>query len=167
MPLLQLDGPALARRVGEAVPESVIPSFASLSSESGFTGLKDYQDASQETLWVEAPYIAEVAAFLQQDEELDFQYLNAISAIDFVGHFELVYHLTSFRKGHKATMRARLEGRENLTAPSVYHLWRGADFQEREIWDLMGIRFEGHPNMKRIMLWEGFEGHPLRKDFLG
>ena len=167
MPLLQFDGPALARRVGEAVPDSVIPSFASLSSESGFTGLKDYQDVSQEALWVKAPYIAEVAAFLQQDEELDFQYLNAISAIDFVGHFELVYHLTSFRKGHKATMRARLEGRENLTAPSVYHLWRGADFQEREIWDLMGIRFEGHPNMKRIMLWEGFEGHPLRKDFLG
>ena len=167
MALLQLDGPALARRVGDAVPDSVIPSFASLSSESRFTGLKDYQDASQEALWVEAPYIAEVAGFLQQDDELDFQYLNAISAIDFVGHFELVYHLTSFRKGHKATMRARLEGRENLAAPSVYHLWRGADFQEREIWDLMGIRFEGHPNMKRIMLWEGFEGHPLRKDFLG
>jgi NADH:ubiquinone oxidoreductase subunit C len=49
----------------------------------------------------------------------------------------------------------------------VYHLWRGANFQEREIWDLMGIRFEGHPNMKRIMLWEGFQGHPLRKDYLG
>ena len=162
MPLLQFDGPALARRVGEAVPDSV----ASLS-ESGFTGSKDFQDIFQGVLWVRTPYIAEVAAFLQQDEELDFQYLNAISAIDFVGHFELVYHLTSFRKGHKAAMRARLEGRENLTAPSVYHLWRGADFQEREIWDLMGIRFEGHPNMKRIMLWEGFEGHPLRKDFLG
>ena len=45
-------------------------------------------------------------------------------------------------------------------------VWKGADFQEREIWDLMGVRFTGHPNMKRIMLWEGFDGHPLRKDFL-
>ena len=153
MPLLQLDGPALARRVSDAVPDAV-----ELSTSRG---------GDNTALWVKTPFIADVAAFLQQDEELDFQYLNSISAIDFVGHFELVYHLTSFRKGHKATMRARLEGRENLTAPSVYHLWRGADFQEREIWDLMGIRFEGHPNMKRIMLWEGFEGHPLRKDFLG
>ena len=162
MALLQLDGPVLARRVGDAVPDSLDP-----LSESGFSGLKGFQDIYQGALWVRTPYISDVAAFLRQDEELDFQYLNAISAIDFVGHFELVYHLTSFRKGHKATMRARLEGRENLTAPSVYHLWRGADFQEREIWDLMGIRFDGHPNMKRIMLWEGFEGHPLRKDFLG
>jgi len=164
MSLLQLDGPTLAQRVSDALPDSVVPAFAPPLSDSG---LKNFQDFYQETLWVKAPCIADVAAFLQQDEELDFQYLNAISAIDFVGHFELVYHLTSFRKGHKATMRARLEGREDLTAPSVYHLWRGADFQEREIWDLMGIRFEGHPNMKRIMLWEGFEGHPLRKDFLG
>ena len=118
-------------------------------------------------MWVRSDAIADVAAFMRQDDELDFQFLNAISAIDFIGHFELVYHLTSFRKGHKATMRARLAGREDLSAPSVYHLWRGADFQEREIWDLMGIRFEGHPNMKRIMLWEGFDGHPLRKDYLG
>ena len=151
--LLQLDGPTLAQRVAEAVPDSVeIPAP---------TGPDDT------ALWVKTPYIADVAAFLQQDDELDFQYLNSISAIDFVGHFELVYHLTSFSKGHKATMRARLGGREDLVAPSVYHLWRGADFQEREIWDLMGVRFEGHPNMKRIMLWEGFEGHPLRKDFVG
>ena len=151
--LPQLDVRTLAERVTGAVPDSL---------ESPATNGR-----ADSALWVEAPRIADIAAFLQQDDELDFQYLNAISAIDFVGHFELVYHLTSFRKGHKATMRARLEGRENLSAPSVYHLWRGADFQEREIWDLMGIRFEGHPNMKRIMLWEGFEGHPLRKDFLG
>ena len=148
MALAQVAGCELARRVGEAVPGAV----------DGWDG---------DTLWIMPPSIAEVAAFLQGDGELDFQYLNAISAIDYVGHFELVYHLTSFRRGHKATVRARLGGREELRAPSVYQVWRGADFQEREIWDLMGIRFEGHPNMKRIMLWEGFEGHPLRRDFAG
>ena len=154
MALAQLDGDFLAPRVAVAAPDAVT------SAPPGAAGDR------AAALWVNPPGIADAAAFLLQDNELDFQYLNAISAIDYIGHFELVYHLTSFRRGHKAAMRARLPGRDNLSAPSVYHLWRGADFQEREIWDLMGIRFDGHPNMKRIMLWEGFEGHPLRKDFL-
>ena len=148
MALTQLGGAELARRVGEEVPGAV-------------------DEWSEDTLWVKPHSISGVAGFLQRDCDLDMQYLNSVSAIDYIGHFELVYHLTSFRRGHKATMKSRLPGREELSAPSVYHLWRGADFQEREIWDLMGIHFEGHPNMKRIMLWEGFQGHPLRKDFLG
>jgi len=148
MALTQLGGPELAERVDEAVPGAV-------------------RQWSEDSLWVNPAAIADVARFLQSDGGLDMQYLNSISAIDYIGHFELVYHLTSFRQGHKATVRARLPGRDGLSAPSVYHLWRGADFQEREIWDLMGIRFDGHPNMKRIMLWEGFQGHPLRKDFTG
>ncbi len=147
MALTQLGGAELARRVDEAVPGAV----------DQWTG---------DTLWINPTSISQVAGFLQNDDDLDMEYLNSISAIDYIGHFELVYHLTSFRKGHKVTVKSRLPGREDLSAPSVYHLWRGADFQEREIWDLMGIRFEGHPNMKRIMLWEGFQGHPLRKDYL-
>ena len=154
MALTPLAGSDMAQLVQEAVPGAV-------------DALRQAQDGNGDTLWVKPPFIADVAAFLQRDGDLDFQYLNAISAIDYVGHFELVYHLTSFRKRRKSTVKARLAGRDELHAPSVYHLWRGADFQEREIWDLMGIRFDGHPNLKRIMLWEGFEGHPLRKDFLG
>ena len=154
MALTPLAGSDMAQLVQEAVPGAV-------------DALRQAQDGNGDTLWVKPPFIADVAAFFQRDGDLDFQYLNAISAIDYVGHFELVYHLTSFRKRRKATVKARLAGRDELHAPSVYHLWRGADFQEREIWDLMGIRFDGHPNLKRIMLWEGFEGHPLRKDFLG
>ena len=107
-----------------------------------------------------------MARFLRDDPDLDFQFLNSISAVDFIEHFEVVYHLTSFRHQHTAVLKARVMGREDLSLPSVYHVWRGADFQEREVWDLMGIRFDGHPNLKRIMLWEGFEGHPLRKDYL-
>ena len=63
-------------------------------------------------------------------------------------------------------IKSKVFGREELSAPSVISVWQGADLQEREIWDLMGIHFEGHPNMKRVLLWEGFPGHPLRKDFL-
>ena len=117
-------------------------------------------------VWVKPSKIAEVCAFLKSDPGLDFNFLNSISAVDYINHFEVVYHLTSLRKQHTAIVKTRLDGRADLMLPSVYHLWRGADFQEREIWDLMGIAFSGHPNMKRIMLWEGFDGHPLRKDYL-
>ena len=147
MALTQLSGADLAQRVDGVVPGAV-------------------DEWADDTLWVRPAFISDVAGFLQADGDFDMQYLNSITAVDYIGHFELVYHLTSFRKGHKATVKSRLSGREDLSAPSVYHLWRGADFQEREIWDLMGIRFDGHPNMKRIMLWEGFEGHPLRRDYL-
>ena len=117
-------------------------------------------------VWVKPSLIGAVSKFLREDSDLDFQFLNSISAVDFIEHFELSYHLTSMQRLHTALVKTRVYGRENLTVPSVYGVWRGADFQEREIWDLMGIHFEGHPNMKRIMLWEGFSGHPLRKDYL-
>ncbi len=120
----------------------------------------------ENAVWVRSSQIAAVATLMRDDPSLDFQFLNSISAVDFIEYFALVYHLTSLRQQHSAIVKARIYGREALTAPSVYQVWRGADFQEREIWDLMGLYFEGHPNMKRIMLWEGFEGHPLRKDFL-
>jgi len=63
-------------------------------------------------------------------------------------------------------IKTRLSGREEPAISSVTDIWQGADLQEREVWDLMGIRFEGHPNMKRVLLWEGFPGHPLRRDFV-
>ena len=117
-------------------------------------------------VWVQPDHVEKVARFLRDDPVLDFQFLNSISAVDFIDHFEVVYHLTSLRYQHTAVVKTRVLGREDLSLPSVYGVWRGADFQEREVWDLMGVRFEGHPNMKRIMLWEGFQGHPLRKDYL-
>ncbi|MDA0263795.1 MAG: NADH-quinone oxidoreductase subunit C [Chloroflexi bacterium] len=149
MAVQQLGVVELAEKVGGALPESLAP---------------DRPDDG--ALWVNAPKIADVAAFLRSDAGLDFNFLSSISAVDYISHFDVVYHLTSFSKRHTALMKTRLDGRYELALPTVYHLWRGADFQEREIWDLMGIRFEGHPNLKRIMLWEGFDGHPLRKDYL-
>ena len=147
MAVQQLTGEELSERVGAAVPDSVV------ASDDG-------------VLFVEPAKIADVAGFMKSDSRLDFNFLNSISAVDYINHFEVVYHLTSMNKHHTAIVKPRLDGRDELTLPSVYHLWRGADFQEREIWDLMGISFSGHPNLKRIMLWEGFDGHPLRKDYL-
>ena len=147
MAVNSMAGQALAERLGEAIQESV-------------------EEWDSTAVWVDPPRIQEVARFLRDDPDLDFQFLNSISAVDYIEYFELVYHVTSFERQHTAVVKARVYGRESLSVPSVYEVWRGADFQEREVWDLMGIHFEGHPNMKRIVLWEGFEGHPLRKDYL-
>jgi len=147
MPVELMAGPELAGRLGQGVEDSV----------------ERWDSAA---VWIQPPRIQEVARFLRDDPSLDFQFLNSISAVDFIEYFELVYHVTSFERQHTAVVKARVYGRESLSVPSVYDVWRGADFQEREVWDLMGIQFEGHPNMKRIVLWEGFEGHPLRKDYL-
>ncbi len=115
---------------------------------------------------VERMSIAAVMRFLKTADDFDFSYLNNLTAVDNLDHFEVIYHLTSFTHKHMLCVKTRVDGRENLEVPSVTSVWQGADFQEREVYDLLGIRFAGHPNLKRIALWDGFEGHPLRKDFL-
>ena len=117
------------------------------------------------SVWIEPHLVGDVDYFLKNDPKLAFNYLNAVSAVDYIECFEIVYHLTSFEFNHSAVIKARIYDRETPTIPSVVAIWPGADFQEREVWDLMGVAFEGHPNLKRIMLWEGFPGHPHRKDF--
>jgi len=131
--------------------------------EEKFTG--SIVESNQDSFVVKSAFLLAVAAFLKDTPGLDFGYLNYITAIDYYDHFEVVYQLVSLEHNHSLVLRTRCDQRDNPTLPSVVSLWRGADLQEREIYDLMGIRFEGHPNMKRIALWEGFQGHPLRKDY--
>ena len=97
---------------------------------------------------------------------MDFKLLNSITAVDYIEFFQLIYHLTSLTHNHCVVIKVDIFDRSNPTAPSVIDIWRGADYQEREIYDLMGIQFKDHPNLKRLLLWEGFDGHPLRKDYL-
>jgi len=123
-------------------------------------------ESAAEDLLVKGEALSEVAAYLKNTPGLDFDYLTAVSGVDYLEFFEVVYHLTSLKHNHSLVLKARCYDRENPTLPSVVGLWRTADFQEREIYDLLGISFAGHPNLKRIALWDGFEGHPLRKDFL-
>ena len=119
-----------------------------------------------QVLWIKPEAVLEVCRHLKEGSGLEFDYLSAISAVDYVEYFEVVYRLISMVHNRSAILKAKLYGREELALPSVVSVWQGADLQEREIWDLMGISFTGHPNLKRVMLWEGFPGHPLRKDFL-
>ena len=124
------------------------------------------EESAQDSLVVKSDSLLPVAAFLKDTETLKFDYLNYITAVDYYSYFEVVYQLTSVKHNHTVIIKIRCYGRENPTVPSVIRIWQGADFQEREIYDLMGIAFDGHPNLKRIVLWEGFEGYPLRKDYL-
>ena len=117
-------------------------------------------------LWVKPSSILKVSRFLKESPQMGFNLLNSISAVDYFDYFEIVYHMTSTTNLHTAIIKVKVWGRDDPLLPSVVSVWQGADFQEREIWDLMGIRFEEHPNLKRILLWEGYPGHPLRKDYL-
>ena len=110
-------------------------------------------------------FLLKAATFLKNTAGLDFNYLNYLTAVDYQTYFEIIYDLVSLEHNHKIVLKTRLANREKPEIPSVVSLWKGADFQEREIYDLLGINFTGHPNLKRIFLWEGFQGYPLRKDF--
>ncbi len=122
---------------------------------------------SNETdVFVDSGVVADLGLFLRDDPDLRLDYLVSVTSVDYIDYFEVVYRLTSITHNHSAVLKTRAYGREEPVVPSVTPVWKGAELQEREVYDLMGVRFEGHPNMKRIMMWEGFEGHPLRKDFL-
>jgi NADH-quinone oxidoreductase subunit C len=122
-------------------------------------------EAGPNWLRIAAPDILTVFTFLRDDPELDFAFLSSLTSVDRLDVFEVVYHLQSLRRNQIAVIKLHVDRAEPVT-PSVSGIWHGAHLQEAEAYDLMGIRFEGHPNLRRIFLWEGFSGWPLRKDFL-
>lgn len=108
-----------------------------------------------------------VCRFLKENDEMAFDLPLQMTAVDYIkdGVFELVYYLYSSRKKHGIVVKSRIE-RAKPEIDSVTPIWSGMDWQEREVYDLFGITFHGHPNLKRIMMWEGFPGYPLRKDYV-
>ena len=117
-------------------------------------------------LVLDAGQIQAVATHLH--DKMGFDWLTHVSASDYPDRFEVVYNLYSTRldlHGPGISFKVRVPDKADPHVPSLTPIWKGANFQEREVWDMFGIRFDGHPNLKRILLWEGFEGHPLRKDW--
>ncbi len=116
-------------------------------------------------LVVTADKLPEVALALRDD--LGFDYLSSLTGVDLIddGKLEAVYHTYSIDQGGSAVVLHVQVDRENPVIPSLVPVWPGADFQEREAWDLFGIHFEGHPDLRRILTWDGFYGHPMRKDW--
>jgi NADH-quinone oxidoreductase subunit C len=111
--------------------------------------------------------LVEASRFLRDDPELRFDMLLDVTAVDYLGRvprFEVVYHLYSLPLNHRIRIKVPLE-ESDPRLPSLVPIWAGADWLERETWDLYGIVFEGHPDLRRIYLYEEFHGHPLRKDY--
>jgi len=121
------------------------------------------EDAGERGLIVEGAQLVEVATHLR--DEAGFDYLSGVFGVDYPEYFEVMYLVYSMaQKVGPVILRVRT-GRESPKVPSLVLVWASANFQEREAYDLLGIKFEGHPNLKRFFLWEGFPGYPLRKDF--
>jgi len=123
------------------------------------------EEAGANAALVKSDSLLAVAEHLKTADGLKFDYLNYITAVDYYDYFEVVYMLTSLEYNRSVTLKVRCYSRNNPTVPSLASIYQGADWQEREVYDLMGIKFKGHPNLKRILLWEGFDGYPLRKDW--
>ena len=123
------------------------------------------QEAGADSVLVKSEALPSVIEYIKNTDGLKFDYFNYVTAVDYYDYFEVVYMLTSLEFNRSVVLKVRIFTRDNPTVPSITGLYQGADLQEREVYDLMGIKFEGHPNLKRIFLWEGYDGHPLRKDF--
>lgn len=120
-----------------------------------------------DTIVIHRDSLLEVARRLKEDPELDFQILVDLTAVDYVDEverFEIVYHFLSLRRNHRLRVKVRVH-EDDPEVPSLVSLWSGANWLEREVWDMFGIRFKGHPDLKRILMYEEFQGHPLRKDY--
>jgi NADH-quinone oxidoreductase subunit C len=148
---------------------SVSPSLPALRSEFGPTIERHFVSAEQTVVYVGRDRSHDVLAWLRDTPGQEFNYLTDVTAVDYRDPerpLEVVYQLRSL--GRKADLRVKvaLDKRSPLEVHSVYDLWRGADWLEREVYDMFGVTFVGHPDLRRILMWETYaEGYPLRKDF--
>jgi len=113
---------------------------------------------------VSADKLVEFATVIR--DEFGYDYLSSVTGVDYIADemFEVVYHAYITIGGPGLVFKVQV-ARDKAEVPSLMDVYPGVDFQEREAWDLMGIKFIGHPDLRRILLWEGFDGHPLRKDW--
>lgn len=121
-----------------------------------------------ESLIVPKEKLLDVARFLKENEKYRMDYVSCITGVDYLakGYLESVNDLYSTEKKHGPMVLKVRVPRDNPRMPSLVPVYRGAEFQERESCDLVGILYEGHPDLRRILLWDEFEGHPLRKDYV-
>jgi NADH-quinone oxidoreductase subunit C len=120
-----------------------------------------------DTAIVERERVRELLFFLRDDPELQFNLCSDVTGVDFLGReprFEVVWHLYSTVKKHRVRVKVRVPEDDAVVDSSV-GVWSGNNWFEREVFDMLGIRFKGHPDLRRMFMWKTFEGHPLRKDY--
>jgi len=144
------------------------PSLQLIQQQLGAKVLETIQAQGDDIVILDRAGVCESFRFLKENSQLAFDFLSDITAVDYwqkkEPRFEVVYQLTSLK--NRRRLRVRVPVPESDPAvESLTPLWRGANFLEREVWDLFGIRFTGHPDLRRILLYDEFQGHPLRKDY--
>jgi len=152
-----VDGEAILARLSERLG-------AGLSETHDFRG--------DHTAVVPREAVLEALRFCREDAALAFDLLVDVTAVDYLRfpgredgpRFEVVYHLYSTAHNHRVRLKVRLE-QDDARIPTACGLWPIANWLEREVWDMFGVRFEGHPDLRRLLLYEEFVGHPLRKDY--
>ncbi|HID07087.1 MAG TPA: NADH-quinone oxidoreductase subunit C [Armatimonadetes bacterium] len=148
---MSLSPEELEVRLRERLPTAI------LGTRIGKNGLEIRVDSEQ---------LVQLCRVLRDDPELRFDFLRCISALDWIDEdeIEVVYHLYSIPRGHYIVLKVRVP-RSEPRVPSVTHVWATANWHEREAFDLVGVIFDGHPDLRRILLPPEWEGHPLRKDY--
>lgn len=124
-------------------------------------------DRDEMTIYVDRSAIREACALLKEDEACPFNFLSDVTCVDwypFEPRFEVVYHLLSIPNKERVRLKVRLNS-SSPTVESITSVWAGANYFEREVFDLFGVRFTGHPYLRRILMPEDWEGYPLRKDY--
>lgn len=121
-------------------------------------------EGAQQALLVNPERLVPIMEALKTSEQYQFNMLRNLTAVDYVEYLEMVYHLYSLPLRHKITVKTRCAAEDSQVA-SVTAIWPSANFQEREVYDLLGINFTGHPDLRRILMPDEFIGHPLRKSF--
>ncbi|MCK4873762.1 MAG: NADH-quinone oxidoreductase subunit C [Phycisphaerales bacterium] len=138
-----------------------------LTEKLGDSAIEAHMDDSHPRIHIQDAQWRDLAEFVYNDPRLKFDWLSCITSLDYVADEKLAccYDLMSYEHRHEFAVKVFTD-RENPSIPSVADIWPAADWHEREAYDLMGIDFPGHPDLRRILLPEDWEGHPLRKDYV-
>lgn len=158
-------------------PESIDPptpeqarAVERIAERIGDALLRHRSYRGQLSVWVRREALLDLLRFVKSDPDFDCVLLSDITSVDLLGNqepgeprFEVVYNVYSIRWNRRFLIKTGVD--DGQTVPSATAIWPGANFMEREVWDLMGVRFEGHPNLERLVTPEGWLGHPLRRDF--
>jgi len=143
-----------------------------LKQQLGEAVIETHAQFGDDTAVLDPACWKEAALFLRDDPRISMDHFIDLTAVDYLGRrsprFEVVLHVRSLDKAHRVRLKARLDGDEESATASIDSLadvWAGANWFERECYDMFGIEFRGHPDLRRILMYEEFEGYPLRKDY--
>ena len=151
------------------ITETVLETTSLLQERFPKKILETHNHRGDETVVIGREDLLSVCEFLRDDEGCKFEMLVDLTAVDLLEQnrtprFEMVYHFKSLSLGKRIRLKVRLEEKD-CCIDSIHHLWKAVDWYERECFDMFGIQFSNHPDLRRILMYDQFEGHPLRKDY--